>query len=111
MEDTTQQVYDALRRKALGETLCETQEEYAFEEGEEVLKKRKVVTKQISPDLAAMRFLLESGGEDLSTLTDQELAALQEELQRICLSQMQKELLLSGENSVVSAPKKDNGNC
>ena len=81
----SEELYAALRRKALGETLYETQEEYVYEDGETVLKKRKVVTKQTAPDLAAMRFLLESGSEDLSSLTDAELLALQKELETACL--------------------------
>ena len=106
MEDTTQRVYDALRRKALGETLCETQEEYAFEEGEEVLKKRKIVTKQISPDLAAMRFLLESGTEDLTALTDGELFALQRELEELCLRQIEERMLSARGNGGANAHPK-----
>jgi len=76
-----QALYRALKRKALGETVTETQEEYGLEEGEAVLKKRKVTTKEIPPDLTAVKILLEGNTESLSDLTDAELYALKEKLE------------------------------
>ena len=75
-----QALYRALKRKALGETVTETQEEYGFEEGEAVLKKRKVVTKEIPPDLTAVKLLLEGQEASLTEMTDAELTALKERL-------------------------------
>ena len=75
-----QALYRALKRKALGETVTETQEEYGFEEGEAVLKKRKVVVKEIPPDLTAVKLLLEGQEASLTEMTDAELTALKERL-------------------------------
>ncbi len=81
-ENTEKQaLYRALKRKALGETVTETQEEYGFEEGEAVLKKRKVTVKEIPPDLTAVKILLEGNAESLSDLTDAQLYALKEKLE------------------------------
>ena len=76
----------ALLRKALGETLMETQEEYGIgDDGEEVLKRRKVTRKEIPPDLAAVKILLSEGEdkEELSSMTDAELAAYTKDLARL----------------------------
>ncbi len=80
-ESEKQALLHALKRKAFGETVTETQEEYGFEEGEAVLKKRKVTTKEIPPDLTAVKLLLEGNTESLSALTDAELLALKEKLE------------------------------
>lgn len=76
----------ALLRKALGETLMETQEEYGIgDDGEEVLKRRKVTRKEIPPDLAAVKILLSEGEEreELSSMTDAELAAYTKDVARL----------------------------
>ena len=81
-----EEIRRALLRKALGETLLETQEEYGVgDDGEEVLKRRKVTKKEVSPDLAAVKMLLAEEGakEDLSSMTDAELAAYTKELARL----------------------------
>ena len=50
-------VKDALRRRALGFETDEVVEEYAFQEGEAVLLKRKVTKKTVPPDVAAAKLL------------------------------------------------------
>ncbi len=84
--EKTGEIKRALLRKALGETLLETQEEYGIgDDGEEVLKRRKVTRKEIPPDLAAVKILLSEGEEkeDLSSMTDAELAAYTKDLTRL----------------------------
>lgn len=84
--ERAEEIKRALMRKALGETLLETQEEYGIgDDGEEVLKRRKVTKKEVPPDLAAVKILLAEGtaGDDLSSMTDAELAAYTKDLARL----------------------------
>ena len=101
----------ALLRKALGETLLETQEEYGIgDDGEEVLKRRKVTRKEIPPDLAAVKILLSEGEEkeDFSSMTDAELAAYTKDLARLLREIEEKEP--GGERPGENAPvEKDSG--
>lgn len=53
------EIHDALLRRALGFDCEETVDEYGFSEGEEVLVKRKVTKKYVPPDISAAKLLLE----------------------------------------------------
>lgn len=65
------EVTEAIRRRALGYETDEVVEEYGFSEGEAVLVKRKVTRKAVPPDLQAAKMLLEEG--PLSALSDEQL--------------------------------------
>ena len=72
-------VKDAMLRRALGFEADEVVEEYAFQEGEAVLLKRKVTKKTEPPDVAAGKML--SGGEKAPSALSPE--ALQAEKKRL----------------------------
>lgn len=65
------EVTEAIRRRAVGYETDEVVEEYGFSEGEAVLVKRKVTRKAVPPDIQAAKMLLE--GEPLSALSDEQL--------------------------------------
>lgn len=67
-------VKDALRRRALGFETDEVVEEYAFQEGEAVLLKRKMTKKTVPPDVAAAK-LLSDEEKPLSALSPEQLKA------------------------------------
>ncbi len=62
----------ALYRRAVGFEADEVTEEYSFNEGEEVLLKRRVVKKQMPPDVAAAKLYVEAQ-KPFTELTDEEL--------------------------------------
>ncbi len=64
----------ALRRKALGFDTDEVVEEYAFEEGEAVLLRRKVTKKTVPPDVSDAKMLTDEE-KPLALFTAEELAA------------------------------------
>ena len=65
---------EALIKKALGYDCTEVVEEYVGgEEGEIKLCKKKVTTKNVPPDMTALKILLDEKQTDLSELTDEEL--------------------------------------
>ena len=66
------EIRDALVRRALGFESEETVDEYGFSEGEAVLTKRKVTKKFVPPDIAAAKLLLEE--RPLGEYSDEELA-------------------------------------
>ncbi len=76
----------ALLKKALGYSTREVVEEYVLDEdGVKRLAKKKITKKNVSPDIAAMRVLIERYGEDdyaakLRSMTDKQL---QEERDRL----------------------------
>lgn len=66
----------ALKKRALGYDSTEVTEEYTDDgDGGVKLIKRKVVKKNVPPDVSAVKLLIEIEGEesDFSTLTDDEL--------------------------------------
>lgn len=66
-------------KKASGYVAEETQEEYALVEGDMQLVKRKVIRKDVPPDLAALKMLLNS--EPPEEVTEEELRREREELE------------------------------
>ena len=74
-----EEVKAALRRRALGFETDEIVEEYAFQEGEAVLLKRKVTKKAVPPDISAAKLLLESE-TPVAAWSDEQLAAEKERL-------------------------------
>ena len=67
----------ALLKKALGYSADEVVEEYALDEGGEKLVKKKVTKKHFSPDVSAVKILLEryyqTYQEKISLMSDEEL--------------------------------------
>ncbi len=65
----------ALIKRALGYLNKEVTEEFSNEEDKLVLTKRKVTKKNVPPDIAAVKYLLEIYGEkdDYSNYSDEEL--------------------------------------
>ena len=63
----------ALIKKALGYDAVETIEEYAEEQGEIKLLKKKVTTKNVQPDITALKILLENEQTPVSSMTDEQL--------------------------------------
>ena len=83
----------ALLKKALGYSADEVIEEYSYdEEGELKLSKKKVTKKHYSPDISAVKVLLEryykTYEEKVLAMTDEELGEEEERLKK----------LLKGEN-------------
>lgn len=75
-ESAEEQLKNALLKKALGGTTSEQICEYSIDEnGQPILSKKKVTRKQVSPDLAALKFLLEGfyREADIEKMTDVEL--------------------------------------
>ena len=76
------EVEDALIKKALGYDAVETVEEFVSNDGEIVLSKKKVTTKNVPPDVTALKLLLETQTPSLKNMTDEEL---EQEKQRLLL--------------------------
>ena len=79
-------VKTALLKKAMGYDASEITEEYSVgENGEVSLSKRKVIKKNVPPDVAAIKYLLERDGgveKPLKDMTDEELLAEKDRLLR-----------------------------
>lgn len=82
-----QEILQALEKKAFGFAFDEVVEEYSPDEnGKPVLCKRKITKKVNPPDLAALKFLLESdelSDDAISKMTDKELLEEKERLLKI----------------------------
>lgn len=75
-ENAEDKLKSALFKKALGGVTSEQICEYSIDEnGQQILSKKKVTHKQVSPDLAALKFLLESyyRDADIEKMSDLEL--------------------------------------
>lgn len=68
---------DALLKKAMGFTTTEVIEEYVDSGEGMVLQKKKVTSKDIPPDLASFKALIEINGkeDEFCNMTDEELIA------------------------------------
>ena len=74
----------ALIKKALGYDATEVVEEYVGDDdGEVKLSKKKVTTKNVPPDMTALKILLDSHHKEVCDMTDQEL--YDEKLRLLCL--------------------------
>lgn len=78
-----EEVLGALYRRAVGCSADEVVEEYAVcEDGSQQLVKRRVKKRELPPDMAAVRLLLEAE-KPLASLTEEELAAEKRRLLRL----------------------------
>ncbi|MDY6367653.1 MAG: hypothetical protein SPL13_03945 [Clostridia bacterium] len=66
-------IEDALIKKALGYDSTETVEEYAADDGEVKLTKKKVTVKNVPPDVTALKILLDKTEKPIAEMTDEEL--------------------------------------
>lgn len=74
-QSTKQLLINILLKKAKGYAYKEKTEEFSIADGEANLVKRKVVTKQMQPDVAAVKALLtlSESEADVSQMTDEQL--------------------------------------
>ena len=71
---TKQELLEALIKKALGYDATEVVEEYVGnDEGEVKLSKKKVTTKNVPPDMSALKILLDDSQKEVGQMTDEEL--------------------------------------
>ncbi len=75
MPNYTQLLIDILLKKAKGFTVQEKTDEFAVTDGELTLVKSKVSTKEVLPDVSAVKALLDipSDSVDVSDMTDEQL--------------------------------------
>ena len=75
MDTDNEKVKKALLKRAVGYEAQEVTEEYTDDgEGGVKMVKRKVVSKNVPPDVSAVKLLVElSGEEDVKNLSDEEL--------------------------------------
>jgi hypothetical protein len=71
----------ALKKCAVGFDTSEVVEEFAVENGELKLIKRKVTKRDIPPDIKAMKMLLE--GQDVEKFSDEELMEERDNLMKM----------------------------
>lgn len=73
--NTQDELTKAVLSKAIGCKTCEVIEEYAKEDGDITLVKKKITTKYLPPDMMAVKTLMALSGQedDLSKLTDEQL--------------------------------------
>lgn len=71
---TKQELLEALIKKALGYDATEVVEEYVGnDDGEVKLSKKKVTTKNVPPDMGALKILLDDSQKEVGQMTDEEL--------------------------------------
>ena len=73
----------ALIKKALGYDATEVVEEYVGDGDEIKLSKKKVTTKNVPPDMSALKLLLDESQKQVGEMTDQEL--FEEKVRLLCL--------------------------
>ena len=74
---TAQLINKILTKKAKGYTVKETTDEYVVADGALTLNKRKIVTKNVAPDLTAVKALIELDvtTDNVEKLSDEQLQA------------------------------------
>ncbi len=65
------EIMDAVVKRACGYSAVETVEEYAVVDGALELVKKRVTTKDVPPDMAAAKMLID--GDEIGALTDEQL--------------------------------------
>lgn len=75
MKDMKELLTEILLKKAKGYSFREKTEEYNVVDGTPTLVKKKVVTKRVQPDVAAVKALLtiSDGQTDVTKMTDEQL--------------------------------------
>ena len=78
IDDYKSKIEKSIIKKALGYNYKEVIDEYAIDGNQKTLVKRKITTKNVPPDLAAVKMLLEdltNQQKDYSNLSSEELVA------------------------------------
>ena len=92
MKKQEEKINDALLKVALGYQVAEVTEEYAEEDGELKLVKRKKTKKDVPPDLKAVQLLLsENDSGEYGKWSDEELEREKERLLQILHSEGKEE--------------------
>ena len=81
--DKNSDLENALKKCAVGFDTSETVEEFAVQDGELKLVKRKVTRRDIPPDIKAVKMLLD--GRRDGDLSDEELTAEREKLMKMLI--------------------------
>ena len=63
-EEDIKKLYDGVLKKAAGYESVETQEEFALVDGQMQLVKRKVTVRDVPPDIAAFKLLIEDRDDE-----------------------------------------------
>ena len=80
IENERELLKKALWKKAVGYKLQETVDEMAVEGGVLVPVKQRIVYKDVSPDLSAIKMLLDQTKDELDLMSDEELEKERERL-------------------------------
>ncbi|MDR2201277.1 MAG: hypothetical protein LBP26_00705 [Clostridiales bacterium] len=78
--ESEKELKDALVKRALGYTATDEVEEYAVQDGALTLVKKKVAQKDVAPELAAIKLLMEKTAPPERDLTEEEYLAERERL-------------------------------
>lgn len=86
-EELFEQLMDAVKKKAMGYITTENVEEYSLVDGELNIVKRKVTQKEVPPDIAAVKYLIDEASVD--TYADMSEEELKNEKERLlkCLKE------------------------
>ncbi|MCQ2387808.1 MAG: hypothetical protein MJ066_05140 [Clostridia bacterium] len=85
-------IQSALLKRAVGYDLTESVEEFVYsDEGEYKLTKKKVTTKNVPPDLDALKILMNNNEQSVESMTNEELLEERERLIK-SLSDSQKKV-------------------
>ncbi len=87
------ELYEAVRKKAVGYKVKETVSEFTVSNGACEMVRQKVTEKEVPPDLAALKMLKEEFGGEYSLMNEEELL---EEKKRL-LSLLKEEQSEAGE--------------
>lgn len=88
MENIKDKLLDAVYKKALGYTTTESVEEFSVQDGQLVITRQKITTKEVAPDMTAVKLIFDNFKSDsLDQMTDEELKA-----EKIRLIKLLKEL-------------------
>ncbi|MCL2555666.1 MAG: hypothetical protein FWE03_01425 [Firmicutes bacterium] len=74
---------DVLWRKATGYEVSETIDEMIMENGRLVPIKQRISTKEVAPDLAAIKMLIEQADDEYEYMSEEELLCEKERLIRM----------------------------
>ena len=104
-ERLTGQLFDAVKKKAIGYVTTENVEEYSLVDGELTVVKRKVTQKEVPPDISAVKFLLDESAEDAyAEMTEEELKS-----EKIRLIKLLKEAENATDKSKAQDQMRDGG--
>ena len=83
MQNDKKKLIDALWKRAVGYSVTETIDDCVVENGQLVHTKQRTNTKDIPPDLSAIKLLLEEMPDELDSMTEEELTAEKERLLKL----------------------------